>query len=136
LATFQVQVLVADCCIIRRDEPNSFTPKGEYGNEDAGLNNSLVCAPACSTRAVSRHVPQTIVYGTTKSVRTGFVFATDDDTRGLQLFGTVRRSVRMVLSGTAVCSEGTLLEAMSKAFRVRVPGRFSVSNLAAIIGVF
>jgi hypothetical protein len=42
LTAFQVQVLVADCRIAPRDGPDSFTPKGEYGNENAGLNNSLV----------------------------------------------------------------------------------------------
>ncbi len=40
LTTFQVQVLVADCRIIRRDGPDSFTPKGEYGNEDAAARRS------------------------------------------------------------------------------------------------
>lgn len=40
MTTFQVQVLVADRRIIRRDGPDSFTPKGEYGNEDATAGRS------------------------------------------------------------------------------------------------
>jgi len=52
-----------------------------------------------------RGVTQTIVSGTTKRVRSGFLFATRNGTRGQNLLVRFDRSWGAVLGGTAASSE-------------------------------